>query len=84
MLLWITMIFLVLAGCAITLAIIDYMRGMMNYASVDVVGVHNKKALEKKLQELQEKDDTFDLGIMMFDLNNLKTVFSPVTAAMNL
>lgn len=74
MLLWITMIFLVLAGCAITLAIIDYMRGMMNYASVDVVGVHNKKALEKKLQELQEKDDTFDLGIMMFDLNNLKKV----------
>lgn len=74
MLLWITMIFLVLVGCAITLAIVDYMRGMVNYASVDVVGVHNKKALEKKLQELQEKDDTFDLGIMMFDLNNLKKV----------
>lgn len=34
----------------------------------------NKKALEKKLQDLQEKDDTFDLGIMMFDLNDLKTV----------
>ena len=74
MLLWITMIFLVLAGCAITLTIIDYMRGMMNYASVDVVGLHNKKALEKKLQELQEKDDTFDLGIMMFVLNDLKKV----------
>ena len=38
------------------------------------MGVHNKKALEKKLYDLQEKEDTFNLGIMMFDLNNLKKI----------
>ena len=73
-LLWIVMIFLALTGCALTLVILDYIRGVLRFASADVVGVHNKKALEKKLQDLQEKDDTFDLGIMMFDLNDLKKV----------
>lgn len=72
--LWVTMIFLTLMGCALTFVIWDYIRGVVKFASADVVGVHNKKALEKKLQELQEKDDTFDLGIMMFDLNDLKKV----------
>lgn len=72
--LWISMIFLVLVGCAVTLVTVDYLRGIVKSASADVVGVHNKKALEKKIQELQECDDTFDLGIMMFDLNNLKKV----------
>lgn len=73
-LLWTIMVFLALTGCALTFVILDYIRGVINFASVDVVGVHNKKALEKKLQDLQEKDDTFDLGIMMFDLNDLKKV----------
>lgn len=72
--LWVTMIFLTLFGCALTFVIWDYIRGVVKFASADVAGVHNKKALEKKLQELQEKDDTFDLGIMMFDLNDLKKV----------
>ena len=72
--LWISMIFLALIGCAVTLVTVDYLRGVVKSASADVVGVHNKKALEKKIQELQERDDTFNLGIMMFDLNNLKKV----------
>ncbi len=72
--LWISMIFLALIGCAVTLVTVDYLRGVVKSASADVVGVHNKKALEKKMQELQERDDTFNLGIMMFDLNNLKKV----------
>lgn len=72
--LWGTMIFLVLVGCALTLVILDYIREVVRFAAADVMGVRNKKALEKKLQELQEKDDTFDLGIMMFDLNGLKNI----------
>lgn len=53
---------------------LDYTRDVVRFASSDVMGVHNKKALEKKLYDLQEKDDTFNLGIMMFDLNNLKKI----------
>ena len=40
----------------------------------DITGVHNKKSLEKKIQELSNRPDTFDIGVMMFDLNNLKYV----------
>ena len=71
---WVVMIFLALIGCALTFVILDYIRDVVRFASADVMGVHNKKALEKKLQELQEKDDTFNLGIMMFDLNDLKKI----------
>ena len=40
----------------------------------DITGVHNKKSLEKKIQDLNNRPDTFNIGIMMFDLNNLKYV----------
>ena len=36
--------------------------------------MRDKKALEKHLQELQERSDTLNIGIMMFDLNGLKWV----------
>ena len=71
---WGAMILLALTGCALSFVILDYIRDVYRFASADVMGVHNKKALEKKLYDLQEKDDTFDLGIMMFDLNNLKKI----------
>ena len=47
---------------------------MIQSSTFDVAGVHNKKALEKRLQQIQDGDDTLDTGIMMFDLNNLKTI----------
>lgn len=40
----------------------------------DITGVHNKKSLEKKIQDLNNRPDTFNVGVMMFDLNNLKYV----------
>lgn len=66
------LILLSLIGCALSFVMLDYTRDVVRFASSDVMGVHNKKALEKKLYDLQEKEDTFNLGIMMFDLNNLK------------
>ena len=60
-----------LAGCGVSLALKDYLKSMIQSSGFDVAGVHNKKALEIKLQQLQEADDTLDTGIMMFDLNNL-------------
>ena len=68
------LILLSLTGCALSFVMLDYTRDVVRFASSDVMGVHNKKALEKKLYDLQEKEDTFNLGIMMFDLNNLKKV----------
>ena len=49
-------------------------KSMIQSSAFDVAGVHNKKALEKQLQQIQDEDDTLDTGIMMFDLNNLKII----------
>lgn len=40
----------------------------------DITGVHNKTSLEKLIQELSSRPSTFGIGVMMFDLNNLKYV----------
>lgn len=72
--LFVFIILVSLAGCGVSLALKDYLKSMIQNSSFDVSGVHNKKALEKKLQQLQEEDDTLDTGIMMFDLNNLKVI----------
>lgn len=63
-----------LAGCSFMFVLWDYIKNVIRSSGVDVVGVHNKKALEKKLQEIQDGDDTLNIGIMMFDLNNLKMI----------
>ena len=68
------MIIAALAGCGVSLALKDYLKSMIQSSTFDVAGVHNKKALEKRLQQIQDEDDTLDTGIMMFDLNNLKTI----------
>lgn len=36
--------------------------------------MHDKKSLEEKLLQLQNADDTLDVGVMMFDMNNLKMI----------
>ena len=68
------MVIAALAGCGVSLALKDYLKSMIQSSTFDVAGVHNKKALEKRLQQIQDEDDTLDTGIMMFDLNNLKTI----------
>lgn len=68
------MIIAALAGCGVSLALKDYLKSMIQSSTFDVAGVHNKKALEKQLQQIQDEDDTLDTGIMMFDLNNLKII----------
>lgn len=63
-----------LMGCSLTLALKDYIQNVLQSAAIDVAGIHNKKALEKKMSQLQDQDDTLDVGIMMFDLNDLKKI----------
>lgn len=66
---------LVLAGAiAVLLSLVTYFKEISAKAFTDVTGVRDKKALEKHLQELQERSDTLNIGIMMFDLNGLKWV----------
>ena len=70
----IILVTIALLGCALTLALKDYIQNMVQSEATDAVGIHNKKALEKKLNQIQELDDTLDVGIMMFDMNGLKHI----------
>ena len=66
---------LVLAGAiAVLLNLVSFLKEISAKAFTDVTGVRDKKALEKHLLELQERSDTLNIGIMMFDLNGLKWV----------
>ena len=68
------MLGLAILGGSLTLALKDYCRGIMQSAAIDVAGIHNKKSLEKKLAQMEDKEDTLNVGVMMFDLNNLKVI----------
>ena len=52
--LWTVMVFLALIGCALIFVIANYVKNVMQYANVDVAGVHNKKALEKRLADKKQ------------------------------
>lgn len=52
----------------------ELLARLLHNAYQDVTGIHNKKSLEKKLLELNDRATTFGVGVMMFDLNNLKHV----------
>ena len=52
----------------------ELLARLLHNAYRDVTGIHNKKSLEKKLLELNDRATTFGVGVMMFALNNLKHV----------
>lgn len=62
------------ARCASALTLTDYLKSLIRRSGFDVAGVHDKKSLEEKLLQLQNADDTLDVGVMMFDMNNLKMI----------
>lgn len=68
------LIILTLLGCASSLTLTDYLKSLIRRSGFDVAGVHDKKSLEEKLLQLQNADDTLDVGVMMFDMNNLKII----------
>ena len=68
------LIILTLLGCASALTLTDYLKILIRRSGFDVAGVHDKKSLEEKLLQLQNADDTLDVGVMMFDMNNLKMI----------
>lgn len=59
---------------AVLLALRGYLKDISARAFTDVTGVRDKKSLDKYLIQLQERSDTLNIGIMMFDLNGLKWV----------
>ena len=63
------LIILTLLGCASALTLTDYLKSLIRRSGFDVAGVHDKKSLEEKLLQLQNADDTLDVGVMMFDMN---------------
>lgn len=69
---------LILALVVFTLALTLIQRELLSRLLVnafrDITGIHNKTSLENKITELGELPSTFGVGVMMFDLNNLKHV----------
>lgn len=66
----------VLLMLALVLAAIqrELLSRLLVNAFRDITEVHNKTSLEKKIQKLNDLPSTFQIGVMMFDLNNLKYV----------
>ena len=65
---------LVVLTLALTLIQRELLSRLLVNAFRDITGIHNKTALENKITELGELPSTFGIGVMMFDLNNLKHV----------
>ena len=65
---------LLVATLALTLIQRELLSRLIVNAFRDITGVHNKTSLEKLIQELNNRPSTFGVGVMMFDLNNLKHV----------
>lgn len=69
---------LILALTVITLALALIQRELLSRLLVnafrDITGIHNKTSLENKITELGDLSSTFGIGVMVFDLNNLKHV----------
>lgn len=67
-----------LALLVVTLALSLIQRELLSRLIVkafrDITGVHNKTSLEKLILELNNRPSTFGIGVMMFDLNDLKYV----------
>ncbi|MDO4555914.1 MAG: EAL domain-containing protein [Lachnospiraceae bacterium] len=68
------MMILLILEMVLLLVLRDSVRDIISSAYIDVTGIQNKKILEKKVQELKERNDTLNIGIMLFDLNNLKQI----------
>ena len=72
------MLFALLLVLVVMTAVVFVLRGILSdfsaKAFTDVTGVRDKKSFEKYLVQLQERSDTLNIGIMMFDLNGLKWV----------
>ena len=65
---------LVVLTLALTLIQRELLSRLLVNAFRDITGIHNKTSLENKIAELGELPSTFGIGVMMFDLNNLKHV----------
>ena len=65
---------LVVLSLALTLIQRELLSRLLVNAFRDITGIHNKTSLENKIAELGELPSTFGIGVMMFDLNNLKHV----------
>lgn len=67
-----------LALLVVTLALSLIQRELLSRLIIkafrDITGVHNKTSLEKLILDLNNRPSTFGIGVMMFDLNDLKYV----------
>lgn len=70
---WVTfLVEIITLGILIASSRINQDVGNMVYT--DVTGIKNKLAYQTQLNRLNEEQDTFAVGVIMFDLNDLKLV----------
>ena len=67
-------LFLEVGLLAILLASSNVNKAVGNLAFTDVTGIKNKLAYQEHIRRIEEKSDTFSIGVIMFDLINLKKV----------
>lgn len=67
---------LILAVIAVTILLSgeEINRGVKRKAYIDSTGIMNKNACMERMNLLDNKDSTLNIGFAMFDLNNLKQV----------
>ncbi len=52
----------------------DYLKEVLNSTYQDVTGIHNKKSLEKKIQQLKERNDILNVGIINFRIVRMREI----------
>lgn len=67
-------LFLEIGLLAVLLASSNVNQALGNLAFTDVTGIKNKLAYQEHINRINERPDTFSIGMVMFDLNNLKKV----------
>ena len=67
-------LFLEIGLLAVLLASSNVNQAVGNLAFTDVTGIKNKLAYQEHINRINERPDTFSIGMVMFDLNNLKKV----------
>lgn len=67
-------LFLEIGLLAILLATSNVNKEVGNLAFTDVTGIKNKLAYQEHIHQIDERPDTLSIGVVMFDLNDLKRV----------
>lgn len=70
----ISVLAITLISCIIIYYIWMHIYNIMNNNFKDVTGIQNKVSLEAKISEIAQRNNTMNVGLMMYDLNDFKHI----------